>query len=269
MKKLVAILLVVVLCCTVSIGLTLAYLTDRDSEANIFTVGNVSIDLTEDFEQGATLTPGVDIEKVPKITNTGENDAWVWMTIAIPSALDTWTPGSVEGSMTNIIHWNFLGATADGYVNDTRVEKAIADGYLPEGTTAQAMLDNKTTWDVVNGLEYTQEIDGVQYNVYTLRYNKVLAPEETTLPSLVKVYMDANVDIDTDGQWNIVENGVITKLDWNTNDDGAPVIYVSAYAMQAEGFDTVAEAYEAYQAQWGDKGEEFVPPTTVSVTPNP
>lgn len=263
MKKFLAVLLVVVLCCTVSIGLTLAYLTDKDSEANIFTVGNVSIDLTEDFEQGATLTPGVDIEKVPKITNTGENDAWVWMTVAIPSALDTWTPGSVEGSNMNIIHWNFLGATADGFVSDERVEKAIADGYLADGTTVQSLIDNKTTWDVLNGLEYKQEIDGVEYNIYTLRYNKVLTPNETTLPSLVNVYLDANVDIDPDGQWHIIKDGVATKLDWNTNVNGSPVIYVSAYAIQAEGFDTVADAYEAYQAQWGDNGTEFVAPTTV------
>jgi hypothetical protein len=38
------------------------------------------------------------------------------------------------------------------------------------------------------------------------------------------------------------------------------MIYVSAYATQAEGFNTVAEAYAAYQTQWGNNGEEYGEP---------
>ena len=67
---------------------TLAYLTDRDSEANVFTMGNVEIDLKEDFVQDSELIPGVEIEKKPTITNTGKNDAWVWATVAVPAGLE-------------------------------------------------------------------------------------------------------------------------------------------------------------------------------------
>ena len=270
MKKIIAMLLVIVLCCSISVGLTLAYLTDRDSEANIFTVGDVEIDLSEDFEQGATLTPGVDIEKVPVITNTGDNDTWVWMTVAIPAALDVYSD-TAAGSSENIIHWNYLGATSEEYISDARVQKAIEDGYLSAGTTADSMKAAKFTWDCENGLLYQEEIDGVTYNVYTLLYNKTLAPEEVTVPSLVNVYLDTRVDIDPDGNWNLVKNGNVTPINWNTNVDGAPVIYVSAYAMQSEGFDTVQEAYNAYQAQWGQHGgteyDTTTPPAPTSGNP--
>ena len=256
MKKVIAIVLLVALVSAISIGATLAYLTDRDSEVNTFTIGDVTIDLQEEFKQGSTLTPGVKIEKKPTITNTGKNDAWVWLTFAIPSALDVNTPGSDVGSNDNVVHWNFKAATTEGYVTEAKVQKAIEEGFLTDATlTADTILANNMTWDVMNSLGegnnvYTEVIDGVQYNVYVILYNKALKPGETTLPNIEQVYLDANVDIDPNGDWYHVENGVAEKLNWNSNTDGAPKIYVSAYAMQNEGFATVDEAYAAYQKQW-------------------
>lgn len=231
---------------------TLAYLTDRDSEANVFTMGNVEIDLTEDFDQGAELLPGLDIEKKPVITNTGKTEAWAWMIVSIPTALDNWNQGGgQEGSNNNVIHWNITGATHEGYVTDASVEKAIAAGILPEGTTAADITANNQTWDVLNnGLEYQNAIDGVMYNHYVMLYNKALQPGETTLPIMHKVFLDEHVDIDPDGNLSKVDAGVVTPIDWNINDDGNPIIYVSAYAIQKEGFATVEEAYAAYNAQW-------------------
>lgn len=269
MKKIIAIVLLVALVAAISIGATVAYLTDRDSEVNTFTIGDVEIDLNEEFEQGSTLIPGVDIEKKPTITNTGDNDAWVWLTWAIPAALDVNTPGSDVGSINNVIHWNFRAATTEGYVTEEKVQKAIADGFLTDDTlTAESILANNMTWDLHNSIEagnnvFQQEIDGVLYNVYVHLYNKALAPGETTLPNIEKVYMDTNVDIAPNGDWYFVENGVATKLDWNTNEDGAPKIYVSAYAIQTDGFETVDEAYAAYTKQWTttdgvNNGEEYI-----------
>ena len=104
----------------------------------------------------------------------------------------------------------------------------------------------------------TEKIDGIDYNVYTVLYETPLNPGETTkYPVITKVYMDPHVDIDPDGNWHHVEAGVVTDLNWNVEKNGTPVIYVSAYAMQVEGFDTCYAAYEAYQTQWGDMGAEY------------
>ncbi len=46
-KKVIAILLALVLTCAVSVGITLAWLTDRDTVTNVFTVGDVQIKLDE------------------------------------------------------------------------------------------------------------------------------------------------------------------------------------------------------------------------------
>jgi len=241
---------------------TLAYLTDRDSETNVFTFGNVDIKLDEAFEQGTTLVPGVEIQKVPTIKNIGKNDAWVWMTFSIPSALDNWTGGvsTEEGSYKNVIHWNPLGATTEGYVTEDRVAKAVADGILPEGTTV-ADVEAKGTWDVFNEIvdgnnAYQEKINGIYYNTYVIPFTKPLKAGDETWPGAVtKVYLDAQIDIDPKGDLYKVVNGEATPVDWNINDDGAPTIYVAAYAIQVEGFESSFEdAYEAYGLQWGKNG---------------
>lgn len=243
MKKIIAFLLVVSLTAAIAIGGTLAYFTDRDSEANVFTVGDVKIDLNEEFDQGATLIPGVNIEKEATITNTGINDAYVWMTVAIPTALDN------ANASDNVVHWNVPGAFWEGYNKDAKyIQSAIDAGYLEAGSNGVA--DDKT-WNVDDKVPmYETTFDGVAYNVYTLLYNSAVKPGETTNVGLSDIYMDTRVDIDPDGNWHFVENGVATDIDWNSNDDGNPVIYVSAYAIQTDGFASVEDAYNAYNAQW-------------------
>lgn len=251
-----------------AIGGTMAYFTDRASIPNTFTNGNVDIELSEDFEQGAKLIPGVDIEKKPVITNVGDEDAYVWLTFSIPTAFDKPIQGTETGSNANMIHWNPLGATADGYVTEDRVTKAIADGHLPEGITVQEITDSKSTWNVFNSLGagknlYQEPINGELYNTYVLLYNKAIEPGETTLPSIFKVFLDSHIDIAPDGEMYRVEAGEAVALDWDVDEKGAPVIYVNAYGIQAEGFADVEAAYAGYVGQWGKLNAENTTVTEV------
>lgn len=268
-KKIVALVLAMVLVAGLSVAGTVAYLTDRDAKTNVFTVGNVDISLNEAFGQGAALIPGVEINKVPTITNNGPTDAWVWMTFSIPSALDNYAPGTQTGSNNNIIHWNPLGATTEGYVTDARVANAVQQGLLPAGTTFADITTNNKTWNVFNSLGqgqnvYREDIDGVSYNTYVLLYNKALTKGETTLPSLFKVYLDAQIDIDPEGEMYRVVNGTATKVNWNIKTNGNPLIHIAAYGIQKDNFADVKTAYAAYNTQWGSNGraEAEVPVTT-------
>lgn len=261
-----------VLVAAMAIGGTVAYLTDRDNATNTFTMGDVEIELNEKFDQGAQLMPGVNIEKVPTITNTGKSDAYVWLTFSIPAALDNWNPNSDEGSNKNTIHWNPMGATTAGkadfaakgadytYVDDARVNKAIVDEYLPSGITAAEITTNNMTWNVFNnfvdgGNAYQEDINGVKYNTYVIPYNKALAPDETTLPTITKVFLDANIDYNiNDGKYYRVEKGVTTLVDYDLSD---VKIYVNAYGIQADGFDNVKTAYDAYVNQWDDGADKI------------
>lgn len=259
----------------VAIGGTLAYLTDRDSKANVFTVGDVEIELNEDFKQGAELIPGVKVEKEATITNTGDNDAWVWMTMAIPAALDD---ANADTGMDNPLHWNVPGVVWKGYGNSTwataeKVKTALEKGYITEDMLGDdGRVKDEYLWTVCQEDTYSEEsvkiqrdveIDGVKYNVYTFLYNGALAAGDTTSVGLASVYLDASIDIDPDGQWYSVKNGEATKIEWNSNTNGNPIVYVSAYAMQTNEFDTVLDAYNAYNKQWANNGTEYGTPATV------
>ncbi len=268
MKKALILVVSFILVIALTIMGTVAYLTDRDSKVNVFTVGDVEIELSEQFIQGTELMPGKQIEKIPTITNTGDSDAWVWLTFSIPSALDNAVQGTEQGSNENIIHWNPTGATTEGYVNDTRVAKAIQQGLLPEGITAADILASNSTWNVFNSLGqgqnfYTETIDGVSYNTYVLLYNKALEANESTLTGIYNIFLDARVDYNkNDNKYYLVENGVATEIAF---DIAETKIIISAYAVQKDNIASVNDAYAAYGAQWGDNGKpEYVEPTVVS-----
>ena len=73
---------------TMAISGTLAYLTDRDTVVNTFTMGKVNIEVEEAFpEEGAPIKPGQTVNKDAMIKNTGTKDAWVWMTVSVPEGL--------------------------------------------------------------------------------------------------------------------------------------------------------------------------------------
>ena len=71
----------------VLISTAVAYFTDIDTVNNVFTIGEVEIGLEEpDWtpEEHTKITPNQTIEKDPTITNTGINDAFVFLTVEVP-----------------------------------------------------------------------------------------------------------------------------------------------------------------------------------------
>jgi len=225
-KKVITLLLVVALTAAISIGGTVAYLSDSDAQVNTFTNGNVYIDLWEDFgdndgiehlmpavgsAQDGTLKNG--IEKEVYVTNTGTEPAYVRVHIAIPTLLD-------DGAVTfdaskNIVHFN----------------------YAPESVGA-GLWD----WSNTSGAPYEGEwnfskfsIDGVDYNVYTVTYEKALVPGESTVDAMSQVYLDSEVT-----------NEDIEKLNAALGEEWK--IYVCAEATQAAGFEN---AYEALNTAFG------------------
>lgn len=83
-KKLTVVALVVVLVALLISGMTMAYFTDTDSATNVFTIGNIDIELDEpswDEDAAKNALPGVTYEKDPVVKNVGDNDAYVLIEI--------------------------------------------------------------------------------------------------------------------------------------------------------------------------------------------
>ncbi|MBR4039932.1 MAG: SipW-dependent-type signal peptide-containing protein [Clostridia bacterium] len=190
-----------VLSLTTAISGTLAYLTDRDTVENTFTMGGVDIEVEEDFpEGGAPIKPGETVDKEAEIKNTGSNPAWVWMTVSVPEGLKDYVT----------LNWT------ESYANKAMGPKVV---------------DGQAVW--------------------TMLVNNQLAVNESTGYILKSVTLSELVDYQG-GKYVVVKDGQSTDLEGIV--DGKMKVTVNGYAVQTEGLNTVTEAYNAYNTQWGEEG---------------
>lgn len=225
-KKILSLCLVLALAATAVVGGTLAYFTDTDDATNIFTTGDVEIELNEVFDaENAKLMPGIDIQKEIKVTNIGSENAFVRLHIAFPSMLDSGSEDEPQfAAYNNTLHWNFtLASTADGLWN----WNADADGEGYPG--------NGGAWNM-----YQQVVDNILYNVYVVTYETALdAGAQTADNAITKVYLDTDVT-------NEMMSEIIEEL------GEKPQILVVAEGAQEAGFE--GKPYEALNTQFGVPG---------------
>lgn len=236
-KKILALAFAFVFTVVCTVGATIAWLQDDDAQTNTFTVGNVDIDLEENYTQDSKLLPVTGsaqngtlengVTKEVYVKNMGSEDAYVRVHIAIPSVLDD--GADTFDASANILHFNF---------DEESIGEKKWDWSKTTGTPYTG------DWNY-----YTTEIDGIKYNVYVVTYETALAGKvgETiaqTEYAMNQVYLDKDVT-----------NEDITKLKatlgekWN--------IKVVAEGVQAAGFDN---AYDALNSAFGVPGAEGYDP---------
>ena len=157
-KKILALCLVVVLAVTAVTGATLAYFTDTtETKKNVFTVGNVDIELTEPnwtvsgSVDAPDVYPGEALKKDPTVTNTGANPCFVRVSV---TGLDALSAGNMITYETNYVP-GALGENwvlyTDGYFYYTKV--------LASEEVTTALFDQiriPTTLTNANGEEYAE-----------------------------------------------------------------------------------------------------------------
>ena len=247
-KSILVLTLVVVLTFVAGVGVTMAYFMDDDAQVNTFTTGNVAIDLWEDF--GDKDTPGIaelipatgsaqdgtlknGVEKEVYVKNTGSEDAYVRVHIAIPQILDNGSPSFDAGQ--NVLHFNYTKES---------VEAGLWNWSAAyEGTVAD------DGWNF-----YTAEIkEGIWYNVYVVTYETALKDGDQTVDAMHQVYLDKKVTND-----DITDIKEILGEQWK--------IYVVAEGTQAAGFDN---AYQALNESFGTPGTTgYVAPNFLATAEN-
>lgn len=167
-KKIISICLVAVIAVMAIAGSSLAYFTAKDDATNVFTIGSVDIKLIEstlhradwgngefsdeeieknaegyqDYLAEQVIMPGVAINKMPYVKNTGKSDAYVRIRVMIPTALDL--------------------------------------DILNSSMYCSSALDTEFTTDVDWANPETKTVDGVKYDVYEFTRNKALSAGEMT-----------------------------------------------------------------------------------------
>lgn len=140
-----------------TVGLTYAYLSRSPGEVkNTFTVGSVKIQLLEDNwnpNNAKELHPNQEFTKDPKVRNTGDNNAFVFLEVYVP--------------MDNI-----------SLVDNKGALKLKGDKVNQELFTFDA---NTTNWSLVK----REDVSG--YRKYVYSYNNVVKPGEYTSNLFTKV----------------------------------------------------------------------------------
>lgn len=254
-KTILVAAIAVMLVAALVVGGTLAYFTDTKTETNTFTMGNVSIDLNEQqkgenglekFDQNKQLVPGKSndgnaVSKIVTVTNTSEhNDAWVWVELKIPAYLVSTEYPTNESK--NALHWNSYGCFNVEYNAGNYWKLATSDGIVDADhnvTDSNMVAVGDGLW---NDYKYVGRVTegNTEYVVIRTTMAKTLPAGKTSLPCLAQVYMDWRVTTSADGSvYNLPDGRTIsTALPWN--------VIVTAYAIQADGFNTVDEAVAAY-----------------------
>ena len=168
-RKILTLAMALSIVAIMAVGATIAYFTDNDAAKNTFTVGNVSIDLTEPkwdeagSKDAPEVYPGEALAKDPTVTNDGKNPCFVRISV---SNLDQF---GNKGAITyrtdyvpNALGENWVYNEADKYFYYTKV--------LAAGETTDALFDQIVIPTVLtnkDGLELpdTYSIDVTAYAV--------------------------------------------------------------------------------------------------------
>lgn len=236
-KKVLSFILVLALTITGTIVGTIAYLTDTDDAQNTFTTGNVDITLFEsEVEEGENedgfysyvdkdgekrtvklntydnLVPGSTICKDPTVTNVGSEDAYIRVTVKHNNNAAIFNYFTEEEFMNSVV------GLADTIALAEHVDVAwkLADG------TFGSEPNN------VRNLEGELEADE---KVYVFYFEDALTKDQA-----ITLFTEINVPTTFDN----VEMAAFEDLE----------IDIHADAIQANGFDNVMEAFDAFDAQF-------------------
>lgn len=168
-KKVLAISLAVALIAIVMVSGTLAWFSDTDEATNTFTIGSIEIfqhehqhnddtGAIEDFQQNQFLLPIVNtanpaadknyVEKMVAVENIGENEAYVCVNIAVPTAIKDIINLDLDTQGWTLLSRTPNTATVDGeeytvysYIYNAELAADAVTGYLLKGVWMDAEVD--------------------------------------------------------------------------------------------------------------------------------
>ena len=168
-----------------SIGGTYAYLVSSETTTNVTTIGEVKITLTEPNYPGNNsdevkhLQPHQEVAKDPTITNTGTNDAIVFLKITVPVTRET----TVDSARQKEEH---------------TAANAYEPVYLKDSTVP---VEAHQTWFDSHWLEIPSVEEGVSHTgttrTYVLGYKTKLAKDAATEPAFDKIQLAKLIETDS------------------------------------------------------------------------
>lgn len=156
-KKITLIVTCVVLVAAIAVGGTLAWFSDKASEDNVVTMGNVKIQLNDEYvpEDHTKAVPNETIDKTVSVTNVGDNTAYVRVKVT-----PMWMMKDENDQMVQDTSLNDNLITVNFNTDENWVQSD--DGYwyyqvaLANNNAADA---DKTTTELFNTFTLSKDID--------------------------------------------------------------------------------------------------------------
>lgn len=172
-KSLAVKLSALALAATLCIGGSVAYLTDSKRATNKFQVGKVEIELNEPNwkePDNQKIVPTQNIKKDPQLTNTGKNDAFVYLEVLIPleKVITALPDGTRKENGAAASQELFTFSANSGWTLLDKKENAgkhmaytySYDQILTPGKKTNALFDSVTFANVIEG-----QIDENKYDI--------------------------------------------------------------------------------------------------------
>ena len=217
MKKVVAIVLAMVLVAVAAVGATMAYLTDTKTVTNTFTVGDVKIKLDEtniNDPEGDRVTANTYTNITPGIVYTKDP------VVTNTGKNDAWVRVTV--TIENGMNW--LGLYNENVWT------------APQEEAFTALIDDSLgdKWSLEDIAYVANATRGTTDFVATLKYAEKLSKDQVTSAAFKEFVLPANASA----------SDITTRISQN----GEFHIDVVAEAIQADGFTTWEDAFEAFDA---------------------
>lgn len=223
-----------------------AFLSATDSKTNVFTVGNIQIELAERFDKNLDgsideptevfdvsnlensdtiqadgyIVPGQTVLKQPYVKNTGDNDAWVFISVGIPTATSAQVSGNSETQTSLIGSTQSIEIQAYAIQENYKKQETLNDiwsSYFAENNTfgnKAASTEDRIEIFKVNGLSaswqqiYDGDIPFVYQadngkNYYVFAYNSKLPAKNGELATNSPCLFESVTLIDSIGTPNI------------------------------------------------------------------
>lgn len=210
-KHILLLLFSVMLVIALHSQMTLSYLISTKERDNVFGLGNVRLSLTEtefpEKEEDRILAPLGMIPKNPVVTNTGVNDAYVFLAVTVPYAAVTLVNDDNEIDSSGKINRELFRLLSDGAEPMTITDDQTAHFTVTE--TGNSTYDRK--WVLIQAVEDQETAT----HTYYFGYSAMLVPSESTTALFDRLQLR-----------NILEGELPDNI--------TQAVVISAYGIQSE-----------------------------------
>lgn len=228
-KKIAALITSLALVGVVVVGGTLAYLTAQtETVENVFTVGNVSIDVEEpdwNPDDADELYPGAEVKKNPQIKNIGKNSGYMVMEVSGVADMTDFAVSYGEENW-NKEDWSYVVKEGDSYVIAADQPDTLTDGFYAYNEVVTAGNSTAPLFDKVT---FKGEETTTNYVIKGVDTNNDGKSDYYTIDGVEGTFATKE-----EAQAKVNELANSTELTFSLN--------VKGYAIQDDGFNSLIDA---------------------------